>query len=41
MEGYIKVKQNNLAYIDKQAFIHAAVKRSQKYGLGVSQREDS
>lgn len=36
MEGYIKVKQNNLAYIDKQAFIHAVVKRSQKCGLGIS-----
>lgn len=35
------MKQNNLPYTDKQAFIFAVVKISQKYGLGISQREKS
>lgn len=38
MEGYIKMKQNNLAFRDKQAFTLAVVKISQKYGLGISQK---
>lgn len=39
MEGYIKRKQSNLACTDKQAFIYAVVKISQKYGLGISGRK--
>lgn len=41
MEGYIKMKQSNLAYTDIQAFIYTVVKISQKYGLGISQGENS
>lgn len=35
------MKQNNLPHTDIQAFIYAVVKISQKYGLGISQREKS